>query len=171
MEGKRSRDDISMTEMQVAQGLSIGIVGGGLGGLACALSLQQAGFTRVTVLEKDASFDDRMQGYGLTLTNNPKGPLAKLGLLQECVDADCPSHCHWVFNPKGEILGYYGRCFNPARDCSSGKDISSGLKDDTCNSAARGNLRVPRQILRKMLLSKLRPNTVKVCLLKSPNKC
>ena len=26
-------------------------------------------------------FTDRMQGYGLTLVNNPKGPLAKLGIL------------------------------------------------------------------------------------------
>eukprot|EP00605_Chrysophyceae_sp_TOSAG23-4_P002972 GSChrysophyteH1.ASY1.ANO1.3274.1 assembled CDS len=160
MEGKRSRDDSSMPEMQVAQGLSIGIVGGGLGGLACALSLQQAGFTRVTVLEKDVSFDDRMQGYGLTLTNNPKGPLAKLGLLQECVNADCASHCHWVFNPKGEIIGYYGRCFNPISDYSSSEDMSNRSTNDGCNSATRGNLRVPRQVLRKMLLSKLRPNTV-----------
>lgn len=44
----------------------IAIVGGGLGGLACALALQQRG-ARVAVFERDDSFEARAQGYGLTL--------------------------------------------------------------------------------------------------------
>lgn len=44
----------------------IAIVGGGLGGLACALALQQRG-ARVAVFERDPSFEARAQGYGLTI--------------------------------------------------------------------------------------------------------
>lgn len=45
------------------------IIGGGIGGLATALALQQAGAV-VEVYERDTGFDDRRQGYGLTLTYN-----------------------------------------------------------------------------------------------------
>ena len=126
--------------------LRIAIVGGGLAGLAVALSCQQAGITNVTVYERDVRFDDRRQGYGLTLTNNPKGPLAKLGVLGECVARDCPSRSHWIFTPSGDIKGYFGRAFD---DQEVDRTKSTG-----------GNLRVPRQDLRQMLMNKLRPGTV-----------
>ena len=70
--------------------LRVAIVGGGLAGLAVALSCQQAGIKNVTVYERDVCFDDRRQGYGLTLTNNPKGPLAKLGVLDEAKHVTVP---------------------------------------------------------------------------------
>ncbi len=126
--------------------LRIAVVGGGLAGLAVALSCQQAGIANVTVYERDVCFDDRRQGYGLTLTNNPKGPLAKLGVLDECIARDCPSHSHWIFTPSGRIRGYFGRAFD-SREVDRSK--STG-----------GNLRVPRQDLRQMLLDKLLPGTV-----------
>ena len=63
-------------------GMHVAVVGGGLSGLATALALQKIGI-HCTVFEKDTCFSDRMQGYGLTLTNNPKGPLSTLGLLDE----------------------------------------------------------------------------------------
>lgn len=122
----------------------VAIVGGGIGGLGLALALQQHGIS-CTVFERDARLEDRRQGYGLTLTNNSKGPLAKLGLLKACVEADCPSNSHWIFAGDGSVLGYYGRAFKPAA---------------SNNSAGRGNLRVPRQDLRRMLLDKLHPDTV-----------
>ena len=75
--------------------MRVAIVGGGLSGLATALALQKIGI-KCTVFEKDLCFSDRMQGYGLTLTNNPKGPLNALGLLDECNERDCPSNAHWV---------------------------------------------------------------------------
>ena len=77
------------------ENMHVAIVGGGLSGLATALALQKIGI-HCTVFEKDSCFSDRMQGYGLTLTNNPKGPLNTLGLLDECIERDCPSNAHWV---------------------------------------------------------------------------
>ena len=47
--------------------LRIAVIGGGIGGLGVALALQQIGCKRVTVFDKDATFDFRAQGYGLTI--------------------------------------------------------------------------------------------------------
>eukprot|EP00596_Hydrurales_sp_CCMP1899_P009411 CAMPEP_0119046332 /NCGR_PEP_ID=MMETSP1177-20130426/45912_1 /TAXON_ID=2985 /ORGANISM="Ochromonas sp, Strain CCMP1899" /LENGTH=163 /DNA_ID=CAMNT_0007019335 /DNA_START=70 /DNA_END=558 /DNA_ORIENTATION=+ len=149
------------------------IVGGGIGGLASALALQQVGF-KVKVYERDIQFDDRRQGYGLTLTNNPKGPLADLDLLKECVARDCPSNAHWIFKPEGDILGYYGRSFksNDVKKDDSVVDDSEvkvvtdtlGCQVDSLESKdlveGRGNLRIPRQNLRRMMLERLHPGTV-----------
>lgn len=146
--GKRRRTVDEATEPSLS--LRVAIVGGGLSGLACALALQSKScphISRVTVYERDQHFSDRRQGFGLTLTNNPKGPLAELGLLKECIQRNCPSTCHYVFDPKGKVLGYYGRAFKPAAD-------------STYDSRRVGNLRIPRQDLRRMMLKKLQEGTV-----------
>jgi len=127
-------------------------VGGGLGGLGVALCLQRIGADCV-VYERDDFFADRKQGYGLTLTNNKKGGLAKLGLLEECIRRDCASRCHWIFSPEGSILGYFGRAFSSLS--STNAEI-----DDSNESEMRGNLRVPRQDLRQLLIDKLAPGTI-----------
>jgi 2-polyprenyl-6-methoxyphenol hydroxylase-like FAD-dependent oxidoreductase len=144
-----------MTSIEASMSLNVAIVGGGIGGLAAALSLQQKGIN-VTVYERDGEFGDRRQGYGLTLTNNKKGPLAELGLLKKCVDQDCPSNAHWIFAPNGDILGYYGRAFkhNPTTTNTAKSKIDKDAVE------GRGNLRIPRESLRKMLLDSLRPGTV-----------
>ena len=98
------------------------------------------GVKRVKVFERDAYFGDRKQGYGLTLTNNTKGALAKLGLLEQCISRDCPSNCHWIFTPSGKVLGYYGRQFKE----SSFENDGQTAKDEDSVFAGRGNLRVPR---------------------------
>ena len=148
----------SLASSEFTEKLSIAIVGGGIGGLAAAVALQQKGF-KVTVYERDSRFGDRRQGYGLTLTNNKKGPLAELGLLQKCIEEDCPSNAHWVFNPQGDILGYYGRVFK--RDCRNilESDVKLG-REMGAEDVNRGNLRIPRESLRKMLLEKLQPDSI-----------
>ncbi|CAM9162742.1 unnamed protein product, partial [Ectocarpus fasciculatus] len=133
------------------------VVGGGIGGLAAAIALQRAG-VHCTVYERDEAFKHRREGFGLTLTNNPKGPLAALGLLDACIDADCPSVCHWVFKPDGAILGYYGRYFKDMTE--SKQPISVVSSQDALKIRDRGNLRIPRQDLREMLLRQLQPDTV-----------
>ena len=127
----------------------IAIIGSGMGGLSAALSLKQAGFTNVTVYERDAHFSERRDGYGLTLSYNEKGPLAKLGLLETVARVDCPSRSHYVFRPDGTILGYYGNAFHNV----GVEDISQrrGL-------GQRGNLRVPRQVLRRIMMDELLAN-------------
>ena len=114
------------------------IVGSGLGGLSAALALEQNGYTNVTVVERDESVSARKEGYGLTLTYNPKGPLAQLQVLPEVAENDCPSRSHYMFAPDGRVLGYYGNAFTPLRGMGQ-----------------RGNLRVPRQLLRRTLLNRL----------------
>lgn len=131
--------------------LRIVVAGGGLAGLATALILQQSGIKNVTVYERDRDFDDRRQGYGLTLTRNLHGPLAKLGILEECMSKNCTSNCHWVFNPDGDIKGYFGRAFDGEDDKTKEKAEQGG---------SLGNLRIPRQELRRMLLDRLGTGTV-----------
>ena len=137
--------------------LSVIIVGGGIAGLGCALALQQQGF-KVSVFERDITFADRRQGYGLTLVNNPKGPLASLKLLEQCIAEDCPSNAHWLFRPEGTILGYYGRSFKQSSP-STTTTVTMNSKSEGIIEG-RGNLRIPRQNLRKMMLERLLPGTV-----------
>lgn len=124
----------------------IAIIGSGMGGLSAALSLKQAGFANVTVYERDAHFSERRDGYGLTLSYNEKGPLAKLGLLETVARVDCPSRSHYVFRPDGTILGYYGNAFHNVgvEDLSQRRGLGQ-----------RGNLRVPRQVLRRIMMDEL----------------
>jgi 2-polyprenyl-6-methoxyphenol hydroxylase-like FAD-dependent oxidoreductase len=73
------------------------IVGSGLAGLSAAISLEQAGFLNISILERDESFESQKEGYGLTLTYNPKGPLASLGVLEQVAQQDSPSRSHYLF--------------------------------------------------------------------------
>jgi salicylate hydroxylase len=120
---------------------SVAIVGSGLAGLATALALEAAGFTNIRIYERDASLSARKEGYGMTLTYNPRGILAQLGVLEALAVADCPSRSHYLLAaPEGRVLGYFGNAFLRK---------SRGV-------GQRGNLRVPRQIVRQILCDKLR---------------
>ncbi len=123
----------------------VAIVGGGIGGLATALALQQIGL-RARVYERDSAFAVRRQGYGLTLSTT-NSALTALGLLEELRQRDVPSRSHFVFKSDGETLGYFGNAFS---------QIEHGNRP----LPDRGNLRVPRQVLRQMLLDRLAPGTV-----------
>ena len=61
-----------------------------------------------------------------------------------------PSNRHWIFGPSGDLLGFYGNDFIPP----TGGTTSP-------SSYQRGNLRIPRQELRRVLLSRLAPGTVR----------
>jgi len=76
----------------------IAICGGGLGGLATLLSFLHSLPPTFSffLYEKDDNLTSRTTGYGLTLTYNPKGPLAKLGVLELVAVMDCPSRSHYV---------------------------------------------------------------------------
>jgi salicylate hydroxylase len=125
----------------------IAIIGSGLAGLSAAIALTQAGFQNVTVWERDPSLDFQKEGYGLTLTYNPKGPLAALGVLESVAQADCPSRSHYLFRASdGLPLGYFGNAFFQQHSDTSLPRRGQGQ---------RGNLRVPRKVLRKILYDKL----------------
>ena len=163
------------------------IVGAGLAGLSTCLALENSGFQNITLYERDGDFDAQREGYGLTLTYNPKGPLAKLGLLETVAQHDCPSRSHYIFlqpppssssssaaaaavssphdHDQEQIndavpIGYFGSAFY---DSSS---FSPGASSDCLDRAARGrgqrgNLRVPRKVLRRILLDSLKTTKVR----------
>lgn len=114
-----------------------------LGGLSLAISLQKKGIS-YDIYERDERLEDRREGFGLTLTCGENGALDKLGVLQECLEADCPSFCHWTFNPEGDILGYFGRALTPGHSVNQQRRMKR-----------TGNIRIPREVLRRILISKL----------------
>lgn len=71
-------------------------------------------------------------------------PLQKLGLLETIARMDCPSRSHYVFHKNGKILGYYGNSFHNNKN-----------KNNNRGYGQRGNLRVPRQSLRKVMMDAL----------------
>ena len=83
--------------------IDVCIAGGGIGGLAVALALQRKG-VRCRVYERDAEFDDRRRGYGLTLSHLQA--LTELGVAGACRAADAASEAHWLFRADGRVLGY-----------------------------------------------------------------
>ena len=123
----------------------VAIVGGGIGGAAAALALQQRGLNAV-VYERDASFDERAQGYGLTMQQGANA-LRDLGLCNRGIF----SIAHHSFLPDGTLLGSYGRAVHERT-----RDALGNGKGD----AQRRNAHIPRQDLRKGLLEALPASTV-----------
>lgn len=62
---------------------------------------------------------------------------------------DTRSSSHYIFDQSGAVLGYFGHRFH--------QDAGRPAPDET----KRGNLRVPRKVLRQMLLDRLEPGTVR----------
>ena len=123
----------------------VAIVGGGICGLATALAILESPLAdkfSVKVFERDSRFDERKPGYGLTLTYSEVGALASLNILEECARFDTPSRSHFVFDKKGNIRGYFGSALS---------DEAVALR----SNGQRGNLRVPRQRLRGLLLRRV----------------
>jgi 2-polyprenyl-6-methoxyphenol hydroxylase-like FAD-dependent oxidoreductase len=136
-------------DMADAEAFHIAIIGSGVAGLAAARALEQIPGIIVTIYERDKAFHDRRQGFGMTLTNNPTGALAKLGIREKCQEMSCPSSCHYIFDSLGQVLGYYGRYFDPKYHDASSEKSSQGF-----------NLRIPRQELRRMLYEELEQSKV-----------
>jgi 2-polyprenyl-6-methoxyphenol hydroxylase-like FAD-dependent oxidoreductase len=126
-----------------AEPQSIAIIGSGLAALSTAIFCEQAGYA-VDLFERDNYLGSRSEGYGLTLKYDPRGILAQLGVLEDVCDADCPSRSHYLLRHDGVVLGYFGNAFS----------------SDNRGWGQRGNLRVPRQKLRTMLIDKLQDSKI-----------
>ena len=123
------------------------VVGGGIGGAAVAVALQNKGFD-VVVLEADPSFDSRKQGYGLTIQGYGS-TTQTLGI--ELARDDAPSTSHYTFSHAGEILGFFGEAFgSTSKDRKESQSVSSGRF-----------IHIPRQLLRKRIVEKLHPGTIR----------
>ena len=106
---------------------------------------------RITIYERDQQVSDRKEGYGMTLTYNPSGPLAQLDILESIARRDCPSRSHYLFNERGDVMGYYGNAFHNVSDEHTDENYSV-LR----GAGQRGNLRIPRAELRSILMNKIR---------------
>ncbi|KAL3758170.1 hypothetical protein ACHAWU_004808 [Discostella pseudostelligera] len=98
---------------------------------------------------------DQDKGYGMTLTYDPEGPLAKLDILEEVAKRDCPSRCHYLFNADGEVRGYFGNAFYDNGWMHDHNDTSYRGGGGRSFGGQRGNMRIPRSELRNILLDKL----------------
>ena len=86
----------------------VAIIGGGIGGLALALALQQRGLSAV-VYERDGHFSERMQGYALTLQQGASA-IRALGLSAAVARLGTSSTAHYCFDAKsGALIGSHGR--------------------------------------------------------------
>jgi 2-polyprenyl-6-methoxyphenol hydroxylase-like FAD-dependent oxidoreductase len=115
----------------------IAIIGGGIGGVALAVACLHRGIP-FTLFERDASFADRSQGYGLTLQQASKA-IEGFGLFK--LEKGLVSKWHVVHNPEGKVVGEWGakKWLNPNEQAYSKKT----------------NVHIARQSLRLELLEQL----------------
>ncbi len=120
------------------------VAGGGIGGAAVAVALQNRGFD-VVVLEADRSFDARKQGYGLTIQGQEAMQAMGISLAQD----DAPSTSHYVFSAEGHILGFFGEAFGDKSKARRQSDNSGRF------------VHIPRQVLRSRIVDLIRPGTIR----------
>ena len=123
----------------------VAVIGGGIGGAALALALQQRGIT-VRIYERDRCFAERAQGYGLTMQQGATA-LARLGVPNVGVF----STAHHSFLPDGTMIGSYGRAVY---------DTTREIGGNGKGEQQRRNAHIPRQQLRESLLCRLAEGTV-----------
>lgn len=115
----------------------VAIIGAGIAGVALAVAClhRQIPFT---IYERDASFNARAQGYGLTLQQASKA-MSSLGLftLKDAVI----STKHLVHNTNGNVLGTWG--------------MRKWLEENGKKAARRSNMHIARQSLRHALIEQL----------------
>lgn len=119
---------------------TIAIVGGGIGGVALAVACLHRGIP-FTLYERDASFDARSQGYGLTL-QQASNAIRGLGIFS--IDGGITSTRHVVHTPDGKVIGEWG--------LRKWKTIFKG------KTLKRRNVHIARQSLRLQLLQQLGTN-------------
>lgn len=115
----------------------VGIVGGGIGGVALAVACLHRGIP-FSLFERDDAFDERSQGYGLTLQQASK---AVHGLGVESLVDGLVSTRHVVHSVDGKILGEWGM--------RSLGEAGAALQPK------RTNIHIARQSLRMALLEQL----------------
>lgn len=124
----------------------VAIIGAGIGGVALAVACLHRGIP-FTLYERDNSFDERSQGYGLTLQQASK-VIEGFGILK--LKKGVVSTRHLVHTPDGKVVGEWG--------------MRKWLETETDakSSSKKTNIHIARQSLRLALLEKLGGNeTVK----------
>jgi 2-polyprenyl-6-methoxyphenol hydroxylase-like FAD-dependent oxidoreductase len=115
----------------------LAIIGGGIGGVALAVACLHRGIP-FTLYERDSSFDDRSQGYGLTLQQASKA-LKEFGL--DALEEGVISTKHVVHTTDGKVIGEWG--------------MRKWIQPDKKIEPKRTNVHIARQALRLALLEQL----------------
>ena len=115
----------------------IAIIGAGIGGVALAVACLHRGIP-FTLYERDNGFDERHQGYGLTLQQASKA-IQGLGIFS--LKEGVISTRHLVHTTDGKVIGEWG--------------IRKWLQSDAITSPKRTNIHIARQSLRLALLEQL----------------
>ncbi len=115
----------------------VAIIGAGIGGVALAVACLHRGIP-FTLFERDNSFSDRSQGYGLTLQQASKA-IKSFGIIS--LKEGVVSTKHVVHNTDGKVVGEWG--------------MRKWLPSETKNSSKQTNMHISRQSLRLALLEQL----------------
>ena len=122
--------------------LEMCVVGGGIGGLGCALALAKSGI-KVVVLEKDPAFNSRAQGYGLTMQQGTRA-IKVMGIEDSVAAAAAWSAKHFIFAPDGKVVAFWGPTY-------TAEEAEQSLRQRTWQRVGSHNLHIPRQKLREAL--------------------
>lgn len=120
----------------------VAIIGGGIGGVALAVACLHRGIP-FTLYERDNTFNERSQGYGLTLQQASKA-IAGFGILN--LEKGMVSTRHLVHTTDGKVIGEWG--------------MRKWMHSENNKSPRRTNIHIPRQSLRLALLDQLGKNNV-----------
>jgi len=115
----------------------VAIIGGGIGGVALAVACLHRGIP-FTLYERDSSFNERSQGYGLTLQQASKA-IEGFGIFS--IKAGLISTRHVVHTTDGNIIGEWG--------------IRKWVASDKRKPPTKTNVHIARQALRLALLEQL----------------
>ena len=115
----------------------LAIIGGGIGGVALAVACLHRGIP-FTLYERDNNFNERSQGYGLTLQQASKA-IEGLGIF--ALEEGVVSTRHVVHTTEGNVIGEWG--------------MRKWLQQDAKTFSKRTNVHIARQSLRLALLEQL----------------
>ncbi|WP_339888407.1 NAD(P)/FAD-dependent oxidoreductase [uncultured Flavobacterium sp.] len=118
----------------------VAIIGGGIGGVALAVACLHRGIPFI-LYERDANFEARSQGYGLTLQQASKA-IEGFGIFS--LEEGVVSTRHLVHTTEGKIVGEWG--------------MRKWMQSEPKKTPKRTNIHIARQSLRLALLEQLGRN-------------
>lgn len=119
---------------------NVAIIGGGIGGVALAVACLHRGIP-FTLYERDANFEARSQGYGLTLQQASKA-IEGFGIFS--LEKGVVSTRHLVHTTDGKIVGEWG--------------MRKWMQSEPKKTPKKTNIHIARQSLRLALLEQLGGN-------------
>ena len=145
--------------------LPVAIIGGGLGGAALALALQKLNIP-FQIYEKDKAFNERKQGYALTMQQGASA-LKVLGLGDRILNEGVSSLAHVSYTSQGKLLGAYGQVVrdfiqqpDPNNPNNSNNRSAKPSLAQHENRNRNRNVHIPRQRLRELLLEGVNPSNI-----------